>query len=192
MNDLTPKQENFCQQYLLLGNASDAYRLAYDAKNMKPETINRRAKDLLDDGKITARLNFLSESSMSEFSTNFAEKQRKLWEIIEYGSEEIEVKTGILKQRNPSATVSAINQLNLMDGSHAAFKARLEANAPHISNEREVEQVALQRVRRTFTKTEAVRLWHLYYGDKMDYIEAIDLIESERKNLELTTTANDF
>jgi len=46
--NLTPKQETFCLEYLKTGNASEAYRIAYDAKDMKPATINRRAKDLIE------------------------------------------------------------------------------------------------------------------------------------------------
>lgn len=54
--DLTPKQEKFCQAYIETGNASEAYRLAYNAAKMNADTINRKAKELLDNGKITARL----------------------------------------------------------------------------------------------------------------------------------------
>ena len=43
---LTIKQENFCQVYVETGNASEAYRRAYDAKNMKSETVRRTAKEL--------------------------------------------------------------------------------------------------------------------------------------------------
>lgn len=53
---LTPKQENFCLAYLETGNASEAYRRSYDAENMTPESVNRKAKELIDNGKITARL----------------------------------------------------------------------------------------------------------------------------------------
>ena len=41
------------------GNASEAYRQAYDAGKMKPETVNRTAKQLLDNPKIAARLDEL-------------------------------------------------------------------------------------------------------------------------------------
>ena len=58
---LTPKQENFCLAYLETGNASEAYRRAYDAENMTTDTISRKAKELLDNGKITARLSELRE-----------------------------------------------------------------------------------------------------------------------------------
>ena len=53
---MTPKQEAFCLAYIELGNASEAYRQVYDANRMKPETVNRKAKELMDNGKITARI----------------------------------------------------------------------------------------------------------------------------------------
>lgn len=59
MAKLTPKQEKFCQKYIETGNASEAYRQSYDCENMKPESVNRLAKDLLDNIKITSRLNEL-------------------------------------------------------------------------------------------------------------------------------------
>lgn len=56
MSELTQKQESFCLKHVECGNASEAYRHAYDCESMKPATINRKAKELLDNGKITARL----------------------------------------------------------------------------------------------------------------------------------------
>ena len=53
---LTPKQEAFCLAYIETGNASEAYRRAYDAEGMKPESVNRKAKELMDNGKIAARV----------------------------------------------------------------------------------------------------------------------------------------
>jgi len=56
---LTPKQENFCLAYLETGNASEAYRRAYDAENMKPESINVNASKLLADAKVALRIETL-------------------------------------------------------------------------------------------------------------------------------------
>lgn len=61
---LTPKQENFCLAYLETGNASEAYRRAYDCEGAKPETVNRTAKEVLDNPKIAARLAELREPIM--------------------------------------------------------------------------------------------------------------------------------
>lgn len=62
MAKLTPKQEKFCQLYIELGNASEAYRQSYDCQNMTNDTINRKAKELLDNGKITARISELQNN----------------------------------------------------------------------------------------------------------------------------------
>ncbi len=54
--ELTIKQEVFVQHYFLTGNASEAYRKAYNCSRMKPETINRNAKAMLDNNKIATRI----------------------------------------------------------------------------------------------------------------------------------------
>lgn len=56
MATLTIKQEAFCQAYIETGNASEAYRMAYAADKMKPDSVHRKAKELLDNVKIAARL----------------------------------------------------------------------------------------------------------------------------------------
>jgi phage terminase small subunit len=53
---LTPKQENFCLAYLETGNATEAYRRSYDCARMKEASVGRTAKELLDNPKITSRL----------------------------------------------------------------------------------------------------------------------------------------
>ena len=52
---LTLKQERFVHSYIETGNASEAYRRAYNCENMKPETIKRNAHALLaNNNNITA------------------------------------------------------------------------------------------------------------------------------------------
>lgn len=53
---LTRKQEAFCQNYMETGSASEAYRLSYDAADMKPESIHRSAKEMMDNPKISSRI----------------------------------------------------------------------------------------------------------------------------------------
>jgi phage terminase small subunit len=60
-NNLTLKQQNFVHAYLETGNASEAYRRAYDAREMKPESVGRKAAELMANGKITAKLDALRE-----------------------------------------------------------------------------------------------------------------------------------
>jgi phage terminase small subunit len=54
---LTPKMERFAIEYVATGNASEAYRRAYDAENMLPTTIHVQASLLLDNDKVAKRVN---------------------------------------------------------------------------------------------------------------------------------------
>lgn len=58
---LSIKQENFCNYYIECGNASEAYRRAYSCSNMKDESINVKAFELLNNGKIMVRVKELQE-----------------------------------------------------------------------------------------------------------------------------------
>lgn len=62
MAKLTVKQENFCNYYIETGNASEAYRCAYSCSNMKDETVNKRASELLNSGEITGRVKQLQSA----------------------------------------------------------------------------------------------------------------------------------
>lgn len=61
MAKLTPKQENFCLAYLETGNASEAYRRAYDASGTSEQVVWKEASKLLDNPKVAVRLDELRE-----------------------------------------------------------------------------------------------------------------------------------
>jgi phage terminase small subunit len=54
--ELTPKQEAFAQAIVTGMSQADAYRAAYSAENMKPETVQSKACLLIKDGKVSARV----------------------------------------------------------------------------------------------------------------------------------------
>ena len=53
---LTAKQQAFCQEVLVARTASEAYRRVYNAGGMKPASVHRRVTELLDNGKVAARI----------------------------------------------------------------------------------------------------------------------------------------
>lgn len=67
---ITQKQENWCRHYVEHGNKSEAYRFAYDAKNMKPEVINVKACELSKNGNIVVRVQELRDDLFSELNIN--------------------------------------------------------------------------------------------------------------------------
>ena len=56
MSKLTLKQEGFCMSYIETSNASEAYRLNYDASKMSDKSVHKTASVLLNNPKVTPRL----------------------------------------------------------------------------------------------------------------------------------------
>ena len=81
MNKLTQKQENFCAAYIETGNASEAYRKAYNAEKMKPETVNNKAHALLKKGEIRARLEELRKPATESAQITLAQHLSTLEEL---------------------------------------------------------------------------------------------------------------
>jgi Terminase small subunit len=63
---LSAKQEAFALAYLETGNASEAYRRAYNASKMQPGTVNREATRLLANPLITTRIAELQATAASK------------------------------------------------------------------------------------------------------------------------------
>ena len=57
----TPKQRKFAHAYVEGMRAPEAYRLAYNAKNMKPKTVQKRAYELLRDGVVAGYIRQLQK-----------------------------------------------------------------------------------------------------------------------------------
>jgi len=104
--ELTLKQEQFCQSYIETGNASEAYRRAYNAENMKPETINVKASELLSSGKIAVRVDYLQEQHRKRHDVTVDSLTVELDDAI----------TLAKKTKNPSAVVSAIGLKSKLHG----------------------------------------------------------------------------
>jgi phage terminase small subunit len=78
---LTPKQEKFCQVYVDSGIASYAYRQAYNTEKMKPETVWQSASKLLNDRKVTARVNEIRAERAEETKVDRARCEEELMAI---------------------------------------------------------------------------------------------------------------
>jgi len=68
--NMTPKQERFCTSFIESGNASEAYRTIYHCDKMKPASVNRKAAELLSNGKITARIKVLNSMHQERHNIN--------------------------------------------------------------------------------------------------------------------------
>ena len=79
---LTPKREKFCQEMAKLGNQRQAYKKAYNCKNMKNETIDNNAYMLMQNSEVRARLKELSEKTKTKNIADAQEIQEFLTKIM--------------------------------------------------------------------------------------------------------------
>ena len=94
---LTEKQEKFCQKYIELGNASEAYRQSYDASRMPPTSIHVKANEVLNNVNVTLRIGELR-----------AIHQERHMVTVDSLTDELEEARGLaLTTEQPSAAVSA-------------------------------------------------------------------------------------
>ena len=107
-NKLTAKQEAFAQAIADGMGQADAYRTAYDAENMKDDSIYPIASKLMSNHKIATRV--------AELKSQLQSKQ--LW------SREMSVKALVqaYKEGNGAVKVSAVKELNAMHGFNAPQK----------------------------------------------------------------------
>lgn len=103
---LTEKQERFCNYYLDTdGNASEAYRMAYDTSNMKPESVWCNASKLLSNAKVVQRVAELRAERAKATEIERGKVEKVLMDIVTADPNDlyiVDAKTGKLKMKSPS------------------------------------------------------------------------------------------
>jgi phage terminase small subunit len=121
IKQLTPKQEGFCRDYIETGNATEAYRRNYNCSNMKTESISRKAKELYDNVKITARLKELRAKLEDEFIIS---KKDLVEHLIKVKDEALIARIGANgdERIDYSSSIKAVTQVSKMLGYDAPTK----------------------------------------------------------------------
>ena len=122
---LTAKQEAFAQGIADGLGQADAYRMAYDAEQMKDSTVYSNASRLMNDSKVIARV--------SELKAQVADKQ--LW------TREMSVKGLMtayriaLEAKTSTGMTGAVKELNIMHGYNEPTKVAVNVNFKPITDE---------------------------------------------------------
>ena len=145
---LTQKQEKFARAYVETGNASEAYRRAYDASRMKAETVNNNASKLLQHSEVAARVATL-QSRVAKIAENryevtqdriIAELARiafaRAEDYFTWGPTGVEVKESSTLTRDQLAAVVEVSQT--VSASGGSIKVKLSD-----------KQTALEKLGRT-------------------------------------------
>ena len=121
---LTPKQEVFAQSVADGLSQADAYRSAYKVgSRTKPETVHKRASELMADGEVAGRVRALRKS-LSECA---------LWTRRESVMALRDIAIG---NAPASARIQAIRELNVMHGYHQPERLEVQSRElPPITDE---------------------------------------------------------
>jgi phage terminase small subunit len=147
MSKLTPKQNKFAEEYVNTGNASEAYRRAYDvAKTTSNEVIAVKASELLKNGNISVRVKDLQKQEAEAFQITRKEvaegyfKMIKSWEYLmdlaakENLTKEQKAKFYLLKEMVKGSDYrGAYDSIAKMFGLNAPDKQEIESTVNNIN-----------------------------------------------------------
>ena len=147
MSKLTPKQSKFAEEYVNTGNASEAYRRAYDvSKTTSNEVIAVKASELLKNGNISVRVKELKTKEAEAFQITRKEvadgyfKMIKSWEYLmdlaakENLTKEQKAKFYLLKEMVKGSDYrGAYDSIAKMFGLNAPDKQEIESTVNNIN-----------------------------------------------------------
>ena len=113
MSGLTPKQEKFTQELVAGKSQREAYKAAYNATNMKDETIDRKACELFKNGKVKARYDELMEEHKNKALYTREEAVKDLIWIKNEAKQDI-LQNGF-RQANSTTYVNSIKELSTLN-----------------------------------------------------------------------------
>lgn len=128
---LTLKQETFCKEYISNGgNATQAYKKAYDCKKMKETTINNNAYKLLQNNEIATRIKELKKPLQEKFEYTMEQSFKKFNELQELALNRISI-TGVPNPDVANAIKCEENKAKLC-GLYATEKVEVNSNVKKI------------------------------------------------------------
>lgn len=147
MSKLTLKQNKFAEEYVNTGNASEAYRRAYDvSKTTSNEVIAVKASELLKNGNISVRVKDLQKQEAEAFQITRKEvaegyfKMIKSWEYLmdlaakENLTKEQKAKFYLLKEMVKGSDYrGAYDSIAKMFGLNAPDKQEIESTVNNIN-----------------------------------------------------------
>jgi len=98
MATLTEKQEKYCQHYLISGNQSTAYRIAYDAEAMNQNSVGVEACKLHADPRISLRIKELQKEAYERNKIEIDEIIQTLAGMVRFDIADLYDENGALLQ----------------------------------------------------------------------------------------------
>lgn len=132
MRGLTAKQEAFARAYLKTGNASGAYRQAYDAQGMSSTTIEKEARRLLANPRVRPRI----EELTAPVAKAAAEATASIIEAATMDATETIGQVVLVAKEVPEGKISFTDKLRALEmlmKHHGAYERDNKQKAPNLS-----------------------------------------------------------
>lgn len=117
----------YAENYILYGDQTRAFRAAFPDSNAKPESQHQTASKFHAISKVQSRITELHEISKKhsekEYEITIGKIKEKLIQAAEAGLHEKIDAQGNMIAHSVSGAVSALAEINKMDGNHAPTKA---------------------------------------------------------------------
>lgn len=128
---LTPKQEKFIQGIVSGLSQREAYKQAYNTSRMKEETIDVKASELFNDGKVTVRYKALMKEHKDKALYTREEAINDLIWMKEKAREDIECRG--LRQANGGHFLKAVNELCQLEDLYPSKEESKKDNEENIA-----------------------------------------------------------
>jgi phage terminase small subunit len=138
---LTVKQQAFVKAYMETGNASEAYRRSYNVgKSTKPETVNRKAIEVLQNGNVSARIAEVRSAAAEKVVVDQAWVLERLMRNARIAMGEEKIKVSIRPKGTDGRLLDATVELEITDRDPAAANKALELLGKHLGMFKEVHE----------------------------------------------------
>lgn len=116
----------YAENYVLYGDESKAWRVVFPTSKCKPKSVHAKASLFHKQIKVQLRIHelrtTLKKQSEEEFSITTLTLKKMLLDTAIMGSKGRYDQQGNIIPINLGATISAISEINRMDGNHAPVK----------------------------------------------------------------------
>ena len=120
----------YAKSFILYGDMSKAFMAAFPDSKLKPAGVNTKASSIHKTVEIQLRIEALQLAAKKAAEKKFAlttnDLQKTLSKVMKKGLSDKKDKHGNKSAQNLSAVVSAIKEVNLMNGNHAKIQANIE------------------------------------------------------------------
>lgn len=135
---INEREDTVCRAYLVTGNKTAAYKQGYKTENRSKQVIWNQASNFFKRPRVIEHLDKLRDEGKGGFVIAAEDKKRWLQQVIEAGLKEKvklnddgdEIAVGLVDSKS---VISAIAELNKMDGHLAAQQLNVKAEVSQAS-----------------------------------------------------------